>query len=95
MNCPLAVIANLELGKKEGSQEEVDSIFFLRFYLFIHEKDRERERQRHRQRKKQASCREPDVGLDPGSPGSRPGLQAALNRCSTRAAQYGAFLKNK
>ena len=29
----------------------------------------------------------PDVGLDPVSPGSRPGLQAALNRCATGAAQ--------
>ena len=48
--------------------------FFLRFYLFIHDShtERERERQRHRQREKQAPCREPDVGLDPGSPGSRP-----------------------
>ena len=27
----------------------------------------------------QAPCREPDVGLDPGSPGSGPGLKAALN----------------
>ena len=41
---------------------------------------RERKRQRHRQREKQASCREPDVGLNPGSLGSRPGLKAALNR---------------
>ena len=32
-------------------------------------RDRERERQRHRQREKEAPCREPDVGLDPGSPG--------------------------
>ena len=36
----------------------------------------ERERQRHRQREKQAPCREPDVGLDPWSPGSRPGQKA-------------------
>ena len=35
---------------------------------------------------KQAPCREPDVGLDPGSPGSGPGLKAALNRCAPRAA---------
>ena len=34
---------------------------------------RERERQRHRQREKQAPYREPDVGFDPGSPGSCPG----------------------
>ena len=36
----------------------------------------ERERQRHRQREKQAPCREPDAGLDPGSPGLRPGPKA-------------------
>ena len=28
------------------------------------------ERQKHRQREKQAPCGEPDVGLDPGTPGS-------------------------
>ena len=43
-------------------------------------RDTKRKRGRDRQReKKQAPCREPDVGLDPGSPGSRPGLKAALN----------------
>ena len=41
-------------------------------YLFIHE----RQRERHRQRKKQAPCREPDVGLDPRTPGSRSGPKA-------------------
>ena len=35
-------------------------------------KDRERERQRHRQKEKQAPSREPDVGLDPRTPGSQP-----------------------
>ena len=44
------------------------------------ERERERERQRHRQREKQAPCREPDMGLDPGSPGSHPGLKVTLNR---------------
>ena len=34
-------------------------------------RDRERKRGTDRQREKQAPCREPDVGLDPGSPGSR------------------------
>ena len=52
------------------------------------ERERERERQRHRQREKQAPCREPHVGLDSGSPGSNPGLQAALNRCTTGAALF-------
>ena len=39
------------------------------------------ERQRFRQRKKQAPFRKPDVGFNPGSPGSRPGPKA--DRCST------------
>ena len=34
-------------------------------------RDTERERQRHRQREKQAPHKEPDVGLDPGTPGLR------------------------
>ena len=51
-------------------------------------RERERERERSRQREKQAPCRKPDVGLDPGCPGSHPGLQAALNRCATGAVLY-------
>ena len=50
--------------------------------------------QRHRQREKQGPCREPDVGLDPRSPGSHPGLQAAPNRCATGAALFYLFLKD-
>ena len=56
------------------------------------EHERERERGRHRPREKQAPCREPDVGLDPGSLGSHPGLKAALNRWATGAAQHPSFL---
>ena len=37
-----------------------------------------RGRERERQREKQALCTEPDVVLDPGTPGSCPGLKAAL-----------------
>ena len=55
-----------------------NKIYFLKI-LFIHERHREKERPRHRQREKQAPWREPDVGLDPASPGSRPGRKAALN----------------
>ena len=43
----------------------------------------------------QAPRRELDVGLDPGSPGSRPRLQAALNRCTTGAAPSHEFLNVK
>ena len=35
-------------------------------------RENERERQRHRQKKKQAPCREPNVGLNHGTPGSHP-----------------------
>ena len=56
-------------------------IYLLPFYfdiLFIHERLTERER--HGQREKQAPRREPDAGLDPGSPGSRLGLKVVLSR---------------
>ena len=55
-------------------------LFFLKIlFIYSQETQRETERQRHRQREKQAPCREPDVGLDPRSPGSHPRLKAALN----------------
>ena len=38
--------------------------------------------QRHRQREKQAPCKEPDVGLDLGTPGSRPELKAGAKPLS-------------
>ena len=49
------------------------------FKDFIYLLETQRETQTHRQREKQAPCREPNAGLDPGSPGSRPGPKAALN----------------
>ena len=55
---------------------------FFKDFIYIslrdreRERGRERERQRHRQREKAASCREPDMGLDPGTPGSCPGPKA-------------------
>ena len=67
------------------SDSHLFSFFLLFIYLFkkkkdfIHERQREREKQRHRQREKQAPCRKPNMGLDPWSPGSQPGLKAALN----------------
>ena len=45
-------------------------------------REREREGQRCRQREKQASCREPDVGLDPGSPVSHPEPKAGAKPLS-------------
>ena len=54
--------------------------FFKIFYLFIHEGYRERGR--HRQKEKQAPCGEPNVGLDPGPPGSHPGLKTGTKPLS-------------
>ena len=45
-------------------------------------RDTERERQRHRQREKQVPCREPNVGLDPRTPGSHPGPKAGAKPLS-------------
>ena len=53
-------------------QELLYFFIFLKKILFIYSWETQRERQRHRQREKQAPFREPDVGLDPGSPGSHP-----------------------
>ena len=58
------------------------SFFFFLKILFIHERERERERQRHRQREKQAPRREPDMGLDPGTPGSHLGPKAGAKPLS-------------
>ena len=48
----------------------------------MRDRHRKRERQRRRQREKQAPCREPDVGLDPGSPRSHPGPKADVKPLS-------------
>ena len=45
-------------------------------------RDIERPWQRHRQREKQAQCREPDVGLDPGTIGSCLGKKAGAKPLS-------------
>ena len=56
--------------------------FFKFLFIMINKSHRERERQRHRQREKQAPCREPDVGLDPKTLGSWPGLKAVAQPLS-------------
>ena len=57
------IMESTECGQKWG---------FLFVCLFI----RERQRQKHRQREKHAPCREPNVGLDPRTPGSCSELKA-------------------
>ena len=57
------------------------------------ERERERERQRPRQREKQAPCREPDVGLDPGSPGSLPRAKGGAKLLSCLGCPHLSFLE--
>ena len=65
------------------------NVFFK--YLFIH--DRHRQRQRHRRREKQAPRQEPDTGLNPGTPGSRPGPKASTKPLSHPGIPYSQCLK--
>ena len=76
----------------------MQSVIYLRLiflkdiiYLFM----RDRERQRHRQREKQAPHREPDVGLDPRTPGSRPGLKAGAKPPSHLGIPWHPFYPEK
>ena len=50
--------------------------FFLNFYLFMIVTEREREAETQAEGKAGSMHREPDLGFDPGSPGSRPGPKA-------------------
>ena len=54
----------------------------------------ERETDRHKQREKQAPCREPDVGLDPRSPGSRPEPKADAQPLSHSGVPQRCFSKS-
>ena len=63
------------------------------FKKFIHERQRERGRDK-RQREKQAPCREPDVGLDPGTVGSHPAEpKADAQPLSHPGVPGGVFLR--
>ena len=50
-----------------------------------------RDTERHRRREKQTPCREPDVGLDPGTPESRPGPRAGAKLLSHQGIPQRLF----
>ena len=52
-------------------------------------------RDTERERQKQAQCREPDVGLDPRTPGSCPGWKADAQPLSHPGIPFPFFLKVK
>ena len=57
-------------------------LFFFFKILFTYSQETQRERGRDIGREKQASCREPIVGLDPGTLGSCPELKAGAQSLS-------------
>ena len=61
---------------------------FFKDLIYLLMRDTEREAETQAEREKQAPCRERDMGLDPGYPGSRPRLKAVLNWRATGTAQY-------
>ena len=63
------------------------------FKDFIYSWETHRERKRHRQREKQTPCREPDVGLDPRTPGSRSRLKAGTKLLSHPGITIYCFFK--
>ena len=59
----------------ESVKAKVETFYFIFIFLkslFIYPWERERGRDRQREREKQAPHKEPDVGLNPGTPGSHP-----------------------
>ena len=68
------------------------STFFKKNIFLIYSREMQRERQRHRQREKQASCRKPDRGLDPGTPGSRHEPKADAKPLSHPGVPKSAFV---
>ena len=65
--------------------------FFLRCYLFIHERHGKTCRDTGRGRRSRLYAREPDVGLDPGNPGSGPEPKAEAQSLSMQASQEVSF----
>ena len=60
-----------QAGEHGGTWRNFGNAFgiFFKDFIYLFMRDTERERQKQRQREKQAPHREPDVGLDPRTPG--------------------------
>ena len=71
------------------------SFIFIFIYFFIYDSHREREREAETQAEGEAGSmhREPDVGLDPESPGSRPGPKAGAKPLRHPGIPVHIFLK--
>ena len=67
------------------------TVFPLRFYLFIHERQTHTQRQRHRQREKQAPCGNPMQDSILGLQDHALGQRQVINRWATRRPQVTVF----
>ena len=66
---------------------------FFNFYLFMIVTERERGTETQAEGEASSTHREPDVGLDPGSPGSRPGPKAGTKPLRHPGIPYFYFLR--
>ena len=73
---------NIIHGKRTRYIEMTIVFFFFKIFIYLFMRHTEREKQRHRQAEKQAPCMEPDVGLDPRTPGLCPGPKAGTKPLS-------------
>ena len=62
---------------------------------FIYSWETQRERQRHRQREKPGSLRKPELGLDPGTPGSHSKPKADAQPLSHPGIPHNCISKEK
>ena len=77
------------LVKKKKKANYLNNFFKDFIYLFM--RDTEREAETQAEGEEGSMHREPDVGFDPRSPGSRPRPKAAPNRCATQGSLMFIF----
>ena len=71
-SCPLSLVGGPFLH-----------LFFFKDFIYLFMRDTQKEREAETQaEEKQAPCREPNVGLNPRTPGSHPGLKAGAKLLS-------------
>ena len=66
---------------KENNEVTISFFFFFKDFIYSFMTDREREAETQAEGEA-APCREPHVGLDPRTPGSRPGPKAGAKPLS-------------